>query len=386
MENKSKNMPPNLGDLPPEMVQQIGQSLDTPSLLRLARSCTSLYWLLLPEIRKRAKTAALAPLSLYEENFIYDEEQQHGIDDPVFSLHASYSVPAGKFGASNSDVLGKAVERGDFDTVQGLLKHNVDPSSYIVSGERLISLAIQSRRVDMVRLLLGFGAGASRPDLITNTSPLIHAARGQKDEIVRLLIEAGGDLNADRVMQAIAAYCTYETMKMALAYGGNPAAFSSNGLTVLHSVVKRNDIRLFNLVKDKFPAAILNAQDQSGRTALQTALNDEDEYSYLAMPLACDPEVDVDIQDMYGYTALHLAIRSKRLDVAEVLIQRGANVNLVTIHRENSLYLALESRSVPLIRRLVERGADRVCEARGFGRIYFWARYHDDSEIRSIFE
>lgn len=380
------NMPLNLGDLPPEMVQQIAQNLDNQSLLRLSQSCRSLYWLLLPEIQKRAETVAFAPLSLYEDNFIYDEGQRHGIDDPVFSLHASYSVPAGDFGASDFDVLGKAVEGGEFDIVRGLLKHNVDPNSYIVSGERLLSLAIQSRCVDMVRLLLEFGADASRPDLITNTSPLVHAARGQKDEIVRLLVEAGGDLNADRVMQVIAAYCTLETMKMALAYGGNPAAISSNGLTVLQSIVKRNDLRLFNLVKNEFPAAVLNAKEQLGKTALHIALGDGDEYSYLAMPLACHPEVDTDIQDMYGYTALHLGIRSKRFDVADVLIQRGSNLNLVTIHRENCLYLALESGSVPLIRTLVERGADRMCRARGFERVYFWAKYHDDPQIRSIFE
>lgn len=380
------NMTLNLGDLPPEMVQQIAQNLDTQSLLRLSQSCSSLYWLLLPEIRKRAETAAFAPLSLYEENFIFDEGQRHGIDDPVFSLHASYGVPAGDFGASDFDVLGKAVEEGDFDIVRGLLNHNLDPNSYVVSGERLLSLAIQSRCVDMVRLLLEFGADASRPDLITDTSPLIHAARGQKDEIVRLLIEAGGDLNADKVMQATAIYCTLETMRMALVYGGNPAAISSNGLTVLHSIAKRNDIRLFILVKNEFPAAVLNAKEQTGRTALHIALGNVDEYSYLAMPLACHPEVDIDIQDMYGYTALHLAIQNARFDVADVLIQRGANLNLVTIHRENSLYLALLSESVPLIRMLVERGADRMCRARVFERVYFWAKYHDEPDIQSIFE
>ncbi|GLI79366.1 hypothetical protein PoHVEF18_007697 [Penicillium ochrochloron] len=378
------NVPFNLGDLPPEMVQQIAQNLDTQSLLGLAQSCSSLYWLLLPEIRKRAETAAFAPLSPYEENFIYDEGQRHGIDDPVFSLYASYGVPAGDFGASEFDVLGKAVAGGEFDIVRGLLKHGVDPNSYVVSGERLLSLAIQSRSVDMVRMLLEFGADASRPDLITNTSPLIHAARGHKDEIVHLLIEAGGDLNADRVMQAIAAYCALETMQMALAYGGNPTPISSVGWTVLRWIVIRNDIDFFNLLQGEFPATVLNAKDHLGQTALHVALGDE--YSHLAMPLACHPEVDIDIQDVHGYTALHLAIQNERFDVADVLIQRGANPNLVTIQRENCLYIALKSGFVPLIRTLVERGVDRRSMASGFESVYFWAKYHDEPEIRSIFE
>jgi ankyrin repeat protein len=376
-------MPINLGDLPPEMVQQIAQSLDNQSLLRLARSCAALYWLLTPEINKRVQTAAFAPMSLYEDNFIYDQGQRHGIDDPVFSLHASYGVPAGDFGATDWDVLGKAVAGGELDIVRGLLKHNLDPNSYIVSGERLLSLAVQSRCVDMVRLVLEFAADASRPDLITNTPPLIHAARGQKDEIVCLLVQARGDLNTDRVMQSIAAYCTAETMQMALTYGGNPVAISSNGLTVLHSIVKRNDIDLFNLVKNRLPAATLNAKNDIGHTALHITLDNE--YSHLALPLACHPEVDIDIQDICGFTALHLAIRNRRFDVADVLIQRGANFNLLTIHGENCLYFAVESGSVRIIRMLIERGADVISGATVVKSIYFWANYHGDPEMLALF-
>ncbi|CEJ60494.1 hypothetical protein PMG11_09066 [Penicillium brasilianum] len=322
-------MPTNLGDLPPEIILQIAQNLDNQSLLRLARSCRALCWLLTPETGQRAHTAAFAPLDLYEENFIYDYGQRHGVDDPVFSLHASYGVPAGEFGASDWDVLGKAVAGGELANVRGLLKHNVDPNSYVVSGERLLSLAVQSRNVDMVRLLLEFGADASRLDLITDTSPLVHAARGQKEKIVRLLIEASADLDANMVMQSIGAYCNPETMQMAIAYGGNPAAISSGGLTLLQSIAYRNDVHLLNVVQSELQPTIINAQNDVGHTALHIALSEE--YSPLAMHLACHAEIDVDIQDIWGLTALHLAIQNRRFDVAHALIQKGANLNLLSL-------------------------------------------------------
>lgn len=380
-------MPTNLGDLPPEMVLQIARNLDTQSLLRFARSCWALYWLLMPEIGQRAHTTAFPPLDLYEENFIYDYGQRHGVDEPVFSLHASYGIPAGEFGASDWDVLGEAVAGGELDNVRGLLKHNLDPNSYIVSGERLLSLAVQSRNVDMVRLLLEFGADASRPDLITNLGPLVHAARGHKDEIVRLLIEASADLNANGVMQSIAAYCTPETMQMAIAYGGNPAAISPAGLTVLHSIAYRNDVRLFNLVHSELPATILNAQNDVGRTALHIALSDEySPHSPLAMPLACHPEVDVDIQDIWGFAALHLAIRNRRFDVAHALIQRGANFNLLSLHGENCLHLAVESGSGPVTRMLIERGANPWdSNTSEFRSIFSWVTHHGDPEMVALF-
>lgn len=376
--------PTNLGDLPLELVQQIAQSLDRQSLLRLAQACHSLYWLLTPYIKHHAHITAFAPLPLYEENFIYDYGQHHGIDEPVFSLHASYGVPAGEFGPTDADILGNAVAGGELDIVRGFLKHNLDPNSYIVSGERMLGLAVQSRRTDMVKLLLEFGADASRPDLVTGISPLVHAARSGKEEIVRLLIEAGGDLNADRVMQLIVNYCSVETVRMAIMYGGNFTSISSSGMTVLHGIVNRMDAGLFSLVKEDLPAAVFNARNDAGRTALHIAL--EDENSPLAMPLVCHPAVDIDIQDIWGYTALHLAIQKRRFDVAHTLIQRGANVNLLNLHGENSLHLAVESGSVPLASLLIEQGADGGSNMTKFESTLFWAMHSGDPEMVALFK
>jgi ankyrin repeat protein len=377
-------MPTNLGDLPPELVQQIAQSLDTQSLLRLAKTCQPMYWLLTPQIKHHAHITAFAPLPLYEENFIYDYGQRHGIDDPVFSLHASYGVPAGDFGPTESDLLGKAVAGGELDIVRGFLRHNLDPNSYIVSGERMLGLAVQSRCVDMARLLLEFGADASRPDLVTGISPLVHAARSGNEEIVQLLIEVGGDLNADRVMQLIANYCSVETVRMAIAYGGNLASISSSGMTVLHSIVNRKDVGLFNLVKEELPAVVFNTRNDVGRTALHIALVDEN--SPLAMPLACHPAVDIDVQDIWGYTALHLAIRKRRFDVAHALIQRGANVNLLNLNGENSLHLAVESGSVPVASMLIEHGADVGSIMTEFESALFWATHSGDPDMVTLFK
>lgn len=375
--------PTNLGDLPVELVQQIAQRLDSQSLLRLAQTCQSLYWLLMPHIKHHAHITAFAPLPLYEENFIYDYGQRHGIDEPVFTLHASYGVPAGEFGPTDADILGKAVTGGELDIVRGFLKHNLDPNSYIASGERMLGLAVQSRRTDMIKLLLEFGADVSRPDLVTGISPLVHAARSGKEEIVRLLIEAGGDLNTDRVMQLIASYCSVETVRMAIVYGGNLTSISSSGMTVLHSIVNRKDVGLFKLVKEELPAVVFNARNDAGRTALHIAL--EDENSPLAMPLACHPAVDVDIQDIWGYTALHLAIRKRRFDVAHALIQRGANVNLLNLHGENSLHLAVESGSVPVAGMLIEQGADGGSNISEFESALFWATHSGDPEMVALF-
>ncbi|EPS34410.1 hypothetical protein PDE_09374 [Penicillium oxalicum 114-2] len=347
-----------LGDLPPELISQIATHLDPRSTLRLARTCKSLPSLLTQQISHQAQTLALAPLHLYEENFLFDEGHRAGIDEPMFSLHATWGVPAGDFGATDSDILGKAVEKGELDIVRGLLKYDIDPNAYVVSGERMLSLAIQSRCVRMVKLLLEFGADASRCDLITGTSPLIHAARGQKDEIVQLLIRASARLDADGVMPMLASRCSVETVQMAMEHGGDVACISSRGQTVLHSVVGREDAGLFDWVLEQLPPHVLNARNELDRTALHVAVEKGVKSgSPFAMLLACHPEMDVDVQDMWGYTALHLAIQTGRLDVVQCLVKRGANLNLLTIHGENCFHVAAISRSVPFTRLLLEHCA-----------------------------
>jgi ankyrin repeat protein len=172
-------------------------------------------------------------------------------------------------------------------------------------------------------------------------------------------------------------------MQMAIAYGGNPAAVSSSGLTVLHSIAYRNDVHLFNLVESELPSAIVNAQNDVGHTALHIALSDE--YSPLTMHLACHPGIDVDIQDIWGLTALHLAIRNRRSDVAHALIQKGASFKLVSLHGENWLHLAVESGSVPITSMLMERGANMISNVTEFGSIFSWANCQGDSKTVARF-
>ncbi|KAJ5176925.1 uncharacterized protein N7482_002802 [Penicillium canariense] len=204
--NKSHNVPTNLGDLPPETALEIAEGLDNQSLVSFAQTCGSLYGFLSPLIKKRAQSAAFAPRHLYEENFGYDNHQQHGVDEPPLLVTGSYCVPERGFGATNLDILGQAVEAGELGVVRSFLAYGVCPNSYIASGERLLNLAIASLRTDMVNLLLEFGADPSKQDLITNLSPLVRAAQCRSEEILLLLIRAGANLNEDTVRQAIAHY------------------------------------------------------------------------------------------------------------------------------------------------------------------------------------
>ena len=72
--------------------------------------------------------------------------------------------------------------------------------------------------------------------------------------------------------------------------------------------------------------------------------------------------------------------------MAYTLIQRGANVNLLNLHGENSLHLAVESGSVPVASMLIEQGADGGSNMNEFESALFWATHSGDPEMVALFK
>jgi len=77
-----------------------------------------------------------------------------------------------------------------------------------------------------------------------------------------------------------------------------------------------------------------------------------------------DPETqgkflpNVNIQGLDRYTPLHFAVNEKHLDVANFLLEKGANVNAETNALRTPLHIACENGHVEMIELLIESGAD----------------------------
>ncbi len=77
------------------------------------------------------------------------------------------------------------------------------------------------------------------------------------------------------------------------------------------------------------------------------------------MAACLDASADVHAVTVEGYTPLHFACRAASLPAVELLLARGANVNVTSYADGRSpFFLAALSENVPLIRTLLDRGAD----------------------------
>ncbi|KAG8174678.1 hypothetical protein JTE90_027148 [Oedothorax gibbosus] len=83
--------------------------------------------------------------------------------------------------------------------------------------------------------------------------------------------------------------------------------------------------------------------------------------------LLVEKGANVNAKDIEGYTALHLAVTEKRLEIVRELIKSGANVNAEEYENKcTPLHLACMVGKVEIVKELVEAGAE-IEQADKFG-------------------
>ena len=99
------------------------------------------------------------------------------------------------------------------------------------------------------------------------------------------------------------------------------------------------------------------------------------------------PTSEVDCQDDYGQTALHLAAFSSSFESVRALVSSGADVNVVNQYRESVLHLATPTSSYSLVNFLLDAGADMNAEdAKGRLPIHHAASSGNNETVRALLE
>lgn len=342
-----------LGDLPRDLVVEIADRLDNPSLANLSITCKDLNQLLGPQVAERARQITLAPRQVYEQQYEYAANQKEGIDEPSVTFDRSLLEP--EYAPVRGEIVGKAVLSGNLDLVKFFLGAGVNPNAYIVAGTRMLSLAVQSMNITMVSLLLQFGANPLLKDVIEATSPLEHAVQRRQNDMVEMLINAGANPTEFNVLGRMVRACNYRVLNLCISRGTDFAAVGVAGYTVLHNLAVRNHLDVFNLVVSHIPANMLNAVTAQGQTALHLAmLNTHPRLVGALLSL----RLDMNARDNMGYTALHIALKKRHFPLAYDLLARGCQLDVVNQEGETELHLAVQTRQVDLVRRLLQRSVN----------------------------
>ncbi|MBA8666815.1 ankyrin repeat domain-containing protein [Holosporaceae bacterium 'Namur'] len=163
-----------------------------------------------------------------------------------------------------------------------------------------------------------FNAADTQPDLIT-------AIKDTNEETAKQLLEQDGSTYSEyiksKALRLAAQFDMVELANILINKGAAINATDSRGNTPLIFAAESGDISSMQLLLSK--GADVNIQNREGNTALMLAINAE------VVKLLIKNGADINIENNTNRTALNIAIESGTETVTELLIKKGAKVNMI---------------------------------------------------------
>ena len=256
-------------------------------------------------------------------------------------------------------------------------------------GSEALYTAIEKGDVEMVRLLVEAGADVNAAAGFGGNTPLHEAVEQGDAEIVKILVAAGADVNAegyfDRTPLSLAAEeGATEIMQILLGSGPDAdtseggedkeaASMPSIGSEALYTAIEKGDHEMVRLLVEA-GADVNAAEGFGGNTPLHEAVEQGDAEIVKILVAA---GADVNAEGYFDRTPLSLAAEEGATEIMQILLGSGPDADTPASGEDKeaastpsigseALYTAIEKGDVAMVRLLVEAGAD-VNAAEGFG-------------------
>uniref|UniRef100_A0A2C9K8X6 Death domain-containing protein n=1 Tax=Biomphalaria glabrata TaxID=6526 RepID=A0A2C9K8X6_BIOGL len=256
----------------------------------------------------------------------------------------------------------RAARDGNLDEVLDYLKGSTDINTSNPNGLNALHLASKEGHINIVTELLSRGANVEAATKKGNTALHIASLAGH-EEIVRKLVENGAQVN----LQAQAGFTPLymasqeghaDVVKFLLSVGANQGLSTEDGFTPLAVALQQGH--------DKVVSVLLE-HDAKGKVrlpALHIAAKKDDVKS--AALLLQNEQNSVELQTKgglvndttkSGFTPLHIAAHYGNINVANLLIQRNADVNFRAKNNITPLHVASRWGKLNMVNLLLDNNA-----------------------------
>uniref|UniRef100_A0A672UW21 Ankyrin repeat domain 17 n=1 Tax=Strigops habroptila TaxID=2489341 RepID=A0A672UW21_STRHB len=227
--------------------------------------------------------------------------------------------------------LSLACSGGRQEVVELLLARGANKEHRNVSDYTPLSLAASGGYVNIIKILLNAGAEInSRTGSKLGISPLMLAAMNGHTAAVKLLLDMGSDINAQIETNrntALTLACFQgrtEVVSLLLDRKANVEHRAKTGLTPLMEAASGGYAEVGRVLLDK--GADVNAPPvPSSRDTALTIAADKGHYKFCELLISRGAHIDV--RNKKGNTPLWLAANGGHLDVVQLLVQAGADVD-----------------------------------------------------------
>ena len=348
---------------------------------------------------------------------------------------------------SGNTVLHYAADWEYAGAIKTLLEKGADINAKNANGETCIFNAAKSNNPDIIQLLVDGGASVKDRDNLGSTplhiavrwgaqqsaeiliklgininaqnraekSPLAEAVIANKYEVTKYLLDNGADPNSSDAVGATILMDTIlvqnaDIVKLLLNYGANPNLQQINGQNAYHVAANMGNEEIINLIREAGGNPL--SRDKEGNTPFSIALNkgttiinavlgdsynitDSDGNSPIhivvkntkdtkLMQNLIDKGFPLDTRNANGYTPLNYAIEADDVDMATILLKKGANP-FQTIDKKgtNGITIALEKNNKKMLESIVKY-ASGMSDIQGNTILHYAAKTSSVETVKTL--
>jgi len=274
---------------------------------------------------------------------------------------------------NNCELLCAAVEKGYLKIVEELLKYGIDVNvlhkSTYGQGYMPLHVATKNKQEEVAKLLISYGADVNAQDE-TGKTPIFYATENADFKITKLLLTNKANVKDNPELLNIAVLNEYrEIVEVLLEHGADVNRSDECGRIALHFTVSGKDREFFGYHVSKDPdinvkgeiaklllccGANVNAQTKNGITTLHAAT----QKGYVKVIEALlEHNADVNSTIKSDITPLHIAAQKGRTEIVQILLKFGASIDSKSKYGRTALHVASHKGHLEIVKGLLKVGA-----------------------------
>jgi ankyrin repeat protein len=287
------------------------------------------------------------------------------------------TAPSLLFAAEADLRLPAAAMNGDLDTVRALIAEGADPDTRGSFDTPALHWLVRVDDVDSARMLLEAGADANSATSL-GVTPLSLAVETGSTAMIALLLEHGANANAtlpsgESLLMAAAAVGVTDAVAALVEHGADiafrDAEYDQSALMI---AAREGHADIVALLLEQ--GADVNAATKIGPAPKFIAPNSVPGFGFGVGILRGGPPKDRGRREPQpgGMTPLHYAARHNHVDIAELLLDAGAELNAKEANGIWPLLMAISNNNMPMAHYLLEKDGVLLNDQDWYGRSPIW--------------